>query len=181
MSDFEHIKNQYIEFWKTSGGEKVFKTKGTSMLPLIRESNSIGVEPLTHGEELKVGDIALFNRNACFIAHRIIGKVKKDNVLYYTEKGDRGLSITMVSVDQVIGKVVRIYTDKGTIHLKGTLWSMINSVVGYYWQFLIEFFDFVSRLKRQLLGGKTFPLLGSVYSRLYSFLSKLPTLIFRLK
>lgn len=181
MSDFEHIKNQYIEFWKVSGGEKVFKTKGTSMLPLIRESSSIGVEPLAQGEELKVGDIALFNRSACFIAHRIIGKVRKGNTLYYTEKGDRGLSVTTISRDQVVGKVVRIYTDKGTIHLKGPLWSTVNRVAGYYWHFLIASFDFAPHLKKKLLGGKTFPLIGNAYSRLYSFLSKLPTLIFRLK
>jgi hypothetical protein len=76
---------------------------------------------------------------------------------------------------------VRIYTDKGTIHLKGPLWSTVNRVAGYYWHFLIASFDFASRLKKKLLGGKTFPLIGNAYSRLYSFLSKLPTLIFRLK
>lgn len=181
MNDFEHIKNQYIDFWKVSGGEKVFKTKGTSMLPLIRESCSIGVEPLAQGEELKVGDIALFNRSACFIAHRIIGKVRKDNALCYTEKGDRGLSVTTISSDHVVGKVVRIYTDRGTINLKGPLWSKVNRVVGYYWQFLVGSSDLVLRLKKRLLGSKTLPLIGNAYSRLYSFLSKLPTLIFRLK
>jgi hypothetical protein len=181
MNDFEHIKNQYIEFWKVSGGEKVFKTKGTSMLPLIRENSSIGVEPLAQGEELKVGDIALFNRSACFIAHRIIGKVRKGNTVYYTEKGDRGLSVTTITREQVVGKVVRIYTDKGAVNLTGPLWSAVNSVAGYYWQFLIESFDYVSRLKKQLLGSKTFPVISNAYSRLYSFLSKLPTLIFRHK
>jgi hypothetical protein len=181
MSDFEHIKNQYIEFWKVSGGEKVFKTKGTSMLPLIRESSSIGVEPLAQGEELKVGDIALFNRSACFIAHRIIGKVRKGNTLYYIEKGDSGLSVTTITRDQVVGKVVRIYTDRGTTHLKGPLWSTVNIIAGYYWQFLIESFNLISRLKKQLLGGKTFPVISNAYSRIYSFLSKLPTLIFRIK
>jgi hypothetical protein len=181
MSDFGHIKNQYIEFWKVSGGEKVFKTKGTSMLPLIRESSSIGVEPLAQGEELKVGDIGLFNRSDCFIAHRIIGKVRKGNNLYYTEKGDHGLSVTIITRDQIVGKVVRIYTDKGTIYLRDPFWSIVNSVAGYYWQFLIESFNFVSRIKKQLLGSKTFPVISNAYSRLYSFLSKLPTLIFRHK
>ena len=181
MSDFEHIKNQYIEFWKESGGEKVFKTKGTSMLPLIRESSSIGVEPLAQGEELKVGDIALFNRSACFIAHRIIGKVRKGNTLYYIEKGDSGLSVTTITRDQIVGKVVHISTDKRTIYLKDPFWSIVNSVAGYYWQFLIESFNLISRLKKQLLGGKTFPVISNAYSRIYSFLSKLPTLIFRIK
>ena len=162
MNDFEHIKNQYIDFWKVSGGEKVFKTKGTSMLPLIRESCSIGVEPLAQGEELKIGDIALFNRSACFIAHRIIGKVRKDNTLCYTEKGDRGLSVTTISSEHAV-------------------WSTVNSVVGYYWQFLVGSSDLVLRLKKRLLGSRTLPLIGNAYSRLYSFLSKLPTLIFRLK
>jgi hypothetical protein len=181
MSDFEHIKNQYIEFWKASGREKIFKTKGTSMLPLIRESCSIGVEPLAPGDELKVGDIALFNRSACFIAHRIIGKVRNGNALYYKEKGDGGLSVTIITGDQVVGRVVRIYTDTGTINVAGPLWSTINCAAGYYWQFLIESFALLSRFKKQLLGSWTVPLLSNAYSRLYNVLSKIPTLIFRRK
>jgi hypothetical protein len=181
MSDFEHIKNQYIEFWKASGREKIFKTKGTSMLPLIRESSSIGVEPLAQGEELKVGDIALFNRNDCFIAHRIIGKVRNGTALYYKEKGDHGFSVSTINQDQVVGRVVRIYTDAGTINVAGPLWQAINCAAGYYWQFLAESFALLSRFKKQLLGSRTVPLISNAYSRLYNVLSKLPTLIFRRK
>jgi len=181
MSDFEHVKNQYIEFWKASGGEKVFKSKGTSMLPLIGESSSIGVKPLVSEKQLKVGDIALFNRNGCLIAHRIIGRIKEGNAIYYTEKGDCGLSLTMIAKEQIIGKVVKIYTAEGTVHLEKPLWSIINRAVGYYWQFLIKSFVYASRIKKQIVGNKVLPVVGALYSRLYRLLSRLPTIIFRFK
>lgn len=181
MSDFEHVKNQYIEFWKVSGGEKVFKTRGTSMLPLIKESSSIGVEPLVPGKHLKIGDIVLFNRSGCLIAHRIIGEIKKGDSLYYTEKGDGGLSVTIIAKEQIIGKVVKIYTAGGTVYLENRFWLVINKVVGYYWKLLITSFNYASNLKKQLVGNKALPLISTIYSRLYRFLSRLPTIIFRLK
>jgi len=87
--DFEHIKNQYMNFWKVSGGEKVFKTKRNQHAALIREKQFNRGRTPCPGEELKVGDIALFNRSACFIAHRIIGKVEKTIPCIYRKRGQR--------------------------------------------------------------------------------------------
>ncbi len=181
MSDFEHIKHQYIQFWKMSDGEKIFKTTGTSMLPLIGESSSIGVQPLVSGQQLKVGDIALFQRSGCLIAHRIIERIKKGENLYYAEKGDCGLSVTMIAKEQIIGKVVKIYTAGGTVCLERPWWSLINKVVGYYWQFLIKGYRWASNMKKQVIGNRVLPLMGTFCSRLYRLLSRLPTIILRCK
>ena len=35
----QDVKEQFIELWKESGQEKIFKIRGTSMLPLIRETD----------------------------------------------------------------------------------------------------------------------------------------------
>jgi len=36
----QDVKEQFIELWKKSGQEKIFKIRGTSMLPLIRETDA---------------------------------------------------------------------------------------------------------------------------------------------
>ena len=67
----QDVKEQFIAFWKDSGAEKIFKVRGTSMLPLIRDTYTVGVVPLREPEELRIGDIALFQSPTGMVAHEL--------------------------------------------------------------------------------------------------------------
>jgi hypothetical protein len=175
----QDVKEQFIELWKKSGQEKIFKIRGTSMLPLIRETDAIGVIPIRQTEELCIGDIALFQRPTGMVAHRIVGKFRKDNITYLYEKGDRGVVPTTISGEMLIGKVVRIYRPGNTIDLTSSLWLITNRSAGYYWYYLNAVFKLFSISKKKLFGSKKFPHLSSAFSKIYLLLSALPNWMFR--
>jgi hypothetical protein len=176
----QDIKEQFIELWKKSGQEKIFKIRGTSMLPLIRETDAIGVIPIRQTEQLRIGDIALFQGTAGMVAHRIVDKFSKDNCTYLYEKGDNTAVLpTIISGEKIVGKVVRIYRPGNTIDLTSSLWMITNRSAGYYWYYLNAVFKFLSSSKEKLFGSRKFPHLSSAYSKIYLFLSALPNWIFR--
>ncbi len=181
MRDLQDIKGQFIDLWKESGKEKVFKIRGTSMQPLIRESDTISVRPILNAADLRIGDIAVFKGTTGIVAHRIVGKFKIDNACYLREKGDYKQAPTVVPAELIIGKVVKIYRPDDTINLSSSLWYIINSVVGHYWQALFVILDLVSAIKTKRLGTTRIPLITAAYLKLTRLLIQLPTIIFRRK
>ena len=179
MNEITHIKKQFIEFWKETEKEKIFKIKGTSMLPLIRESDMIGVQPLANTNDLKIGDIALYTAQSGIIAHRIIGKFKKDSNVFFKEKGDSKIYPSIVEGQAVIGRVIKIYKEKRTIDLTNRFWRMINRIVGYYWKNLFACFDIMAKIKKTVFGSRNIPYVSSLYQKTIHFLVNLPSLIFR--
>jgi len=175
----QDVKEQFIEFWKESGKERIFKIRGTSMRPLIRDSDNLGVIPVRHAEELRIGDIALFQWPTGMVAHRIVGKFSKDNCTYLYEKGDTALLPTIISGEKIVGKVVRIYRPGNTIDLTRSFWLLTNRSAGYYWHYLNAFFKLFYDSKIKLFGAKKFPHLSSACSKIHLFLSALPNWMFR--
>jgi len=176
----QDVKEQFIELWKESGKERIFKACGTSMQPLIRDSDNLGVIPVRHADELHIGDIALFQWPSGMVAHRIVGKFSKDNCMYLYEKGDNtALLPTMISGEKIVGKVVRIYRPGITIDLTRSFWLIANRSAGYYWHYLIAIYQFLYARKIKLLGVKKYPRISSAFNKIYLFLSTLPNLMFR--
>jgi hypothetical protein len=175
----QDVKEQFIEFWKERGTERIFEVRGTSMRPLIRDSDNLGVIPVRHAEELRIGDIALFQWPAGMVAHRIVGKFSKDNCTYLYEKGDTALLPTIISGEKIVGKVVRIYRPGSTIDLTRSFWLFTNRSAGYYWHCLNAVFELFYAGKLKLFGAKTFPHISYACSKIYLFLSALPNWMFR--
>lgn len=103
------------------GGTVVFKPKGTSMLPLIRQGiDSVSLSP-THGK-LKKHDIPLYRRaDKSFILHRVV-KVCSDGT--YAMCGDNQVDFEYgISDENIIGVVAGVYRDKKFIPIKSLrLW-----------------------------------------------------------
>jgi hypothetical protein len=173
------VKEQIIELWKESSKERIFKVRGTSMRPLIQDSDSLGVVPVRHAEELRIGDIALFQWPSGMVAHRIVGKFKKDNATYLYEKGDAALLPQIIENEKIVGKVVRIYRSGNTIELTKSFWLLTNRSAGYYWNYLNTVFGFFSAVKLKMLGNKKIPRFSAAFSKIFSFLSALPNRMFR--
>jgi hypothetical protein len=174
------VKEQFIELWKATGKERIFKVSGTSMQPLIRDTDKLGVIPLWNAAELRIGDIALFQCPSGMAAHRIIGKIRKDNCTYLYEKGDNtAVHPTMISGEKIVGKVVRIYRPGSTVDLTRTFWLIANRIAGYYWHCLNAFYKIIYDSKLKLLGNKKYPRISSAFIKIYLFLGILPKRIFR--
>jgi hypothetical protein len=151
------------------------------MLPLIRETYSVGVLPLRDTGELRIGDIALFQWPTGLVAHRIVGKFVKDQKTYLLEKGDAAILPKIIATEMVVGKIVRIYRPGSTINLTSRLWTFINRSVGYYWNYLYILYRIIYIVKKKLLGETKFPHIDAAYQKTYRFLSSLPALLFRHK
>jgi hypothetical protein len=176
----QDVKEQFIELWKVSGKERIFKVRGTSMRPLIRDSDNLGVIPVRHAEELRIGDIALFQCPSGMAAHRIVGKFSKDNCTYLYEKGDNTAVLpTIISGEKIVGKVVRIYRPGSTIDLTRSFWLFTNRSAGYYWYYLNAVFELCYAGKLKLFGAKKIPHISYACSKIHLFLSALPKWMFR--
>jgi len=93
----------------------VFKIKGTSMFPFLKnQKDSVRLAPITN--ELKKRDIVLYRRsNGAYVLHRII-KIK-DNV--YSMVGDNQRAIeTPIYRDQILGIVTHLIKGEKEIDVK---------------------------------------------------------------
>lgn len=89
------------------------KIQGSSMLPWIKDADTITIYPLA--TPIKVGEIVVFydKANSRFIAHRVIQLTKKR----ITTKGDNCLSPDpALSIDKIAGRVTSIQRGIEQIH-----------------------------------------------------------------
>lgn len=106
-----------------SRGHRVrFRAEGDSMYPTIRSGEAIVVEPIAPAD-LKQGDIALYRAARGITAHRVIG-IEGGRFLI---RGDgTGLGAEPVGGDQILGKVVKVESNRGRADL-GTRRTKMNS------------------------------------------------------
>ncbi|MBU4311843.1 MAG: S26 family signal peptidase [Candidatus Omnitrophica bacterium] len=90
--------------------------KGKSMGPTPKEGDRVIIKPVK-SEDVKTGDIIVFGKRelAC---HRVMGRVRKDGVLYFWEKGDNTGGLNLVPEDYVVGKAVFVVRE-GNIQRPG--------------------------------------------------------------
>lgn len=99
-----------IEALLERDGRLVYRTKGVSMEPMLRENRDL-VIIRTPESRLKKYDVALYKRRGDFVLHRVIG-VEKD---HYRILGDNTYSVEKVPFDSVIG-VLTEFRRKGKDH-----------------------------------------------------------------
>ncbi len=102
MSSFEEIL--------AGGGTLVYKTRGRSMKPMLRENRDL-VIIRSPGSRLKKYDIALYKRGGQYVLHRVI-HVMPD---HYLIRGDNTYSLEKVPDSAVIG-VMTGFKRKGKEH-----------------------------------------------------------------
>ncbi len=87
-------------------GRLVYKVRGVSMKPLLRQNRDLIVVETPSGR-LKKYDVALYRRGKDYVLHRVIG-VEKD---YYLIRGDNTYRIETVPDDAVIGVLTGFQRD----------------------------------------------------------------------
>lgn len=98
------------------GCPATFRVRGISMLPTIKDGDSVTLEPLLEGPA-RPGDIIAFMRGPCVCLHRVIAVVHDSasgRVTDYLTAGD-GLLVDdgRQRAEAVIGKVARVRTPAG--------------------------------------------------------------------
>ena len=91
-------------------GYLVYRTRGTSMEPMLRQNRDLVTARVPTGR-LKKYDVALYKRGKAYVLHRVVG-VKPD---HYLIRGDNTYAIERVPDEAVIG-VLSAFLRKGKNH-----------------------------------------------------------------
>lgn len=156
MDNTENMSNEIslaqllplIEEKLCAGGEVVFKPRGVSMMPLIRQG--IDSVVLKSPEEPQRGDVILYRRqNGQFVLHRIVGSDERGFVLC----GDNQFVFEHgISSDMIIGVMTGIYRGKRYIprtRLSYRLYSRSMPILRLWRRFENAGRRIVGRLRRR--------------------------------
>ena len=88
-------------------GHIVYRTRGTSMEPMLRQNRDLVVIRVP-AARLDTYDVALYKRGSAYVLHRVIGLEKKG----YLIRGDNTFTVEHVPFDAVIG-VLSSFRRKG--------------------------------------------------------------------
>ena len=91
-------------------GKLVYKTRGVSMEPMLRQDRDLVVVQIP-ASRLRENDVALYKRGEAYVLHRVI-EVKDD---HYLIRGDNTYALEVVPDSAVIG-VLAGFQRKGTQH-----------------------------------------------------------------
>ncbi|HEY8241019.1 MAG TPA: signal peptidase I, partial [Kiritimatiellia bacterium] len=86
-------------------GESVRTICGTSMRPLMRAGQRVGIRPVPV-DSIRPGDIIAFQSAKRVVLHRVIDVHREGQSLRFREKGDNRPLSTVIRDDQVLGKAV---------------------------------------------------------------------------
>jgi signal peptidase I len=92
---------------------------GYSMFPFMRNGDVQIIKPIPI-EEIKVGDVAVFERDSDWISHRVIAIHNNNNKIILTLRGD-----TCIQLDPLVTKANYIGKTVG-FERKGTVYSVDN-------------------------------------------------------
>lgn len=103
-------------------GERVWMAfTGVSMLPTLRSSDTILLEPLS--DEPRVGDVLLFHNNGQRVVHRLVA-TKGD---MYILQGDNNIGIEQVRRGDLLAKLVRVkHRDGRVVEVTSRAWRMTS-------------------------------------------------------
>ncbi|MBO4653855.1 MAG: S24/S26 family peptidase [Lachnospiraceae bacterium] len=96
-----------FESFLAEEGKLVYKTRGVSMEPMLRQNRDLVVIEVPDGR-LKRYDVAFYKRGDAYVLHRVI-RVTEDG---YRIRGDNTYSIEIVPESNVIG-VLTAFNRKG--------------------------------------------------------------------
>ncbi|MCZ6670161.1 MAG: hypothetical protein O6947_03960 [Acidobacteria bacterium] len=120
-----------------SGTPGILHVRGDSMVPTLREGTAVRIRPIPAGK-IRVGRIAVFQKEDLIIIHRLIWKQNRDGVTLYLFKGDNGALIDHVPAERILGEVEGILREEptrtaGSVRFKSMRWDPA------YWFYRISY------------------------------------------
>jgi len=122
---------------------------GKSMLPTIETGFKVKSAPVEY-REIRIGDIVIIKYKNKYICHRIVGKFRIGEEVYFLERGDNVPRLNCVPADKIVSKVTEVERlDKAILtsdHFKIPAYKLIK------YKALSVFYCFAQRLKLLLFG-----------------------------
>lgn len=114
----ESLKNGYTMRYGALGG---------SMSPFIKGGSILTVKPR---ERISIGDVILYKSKKGLTAHRVIGKRNFNGKSFFVTKGDNlRYRDDAVSYSEILGKVVRVESEKKKIELDSLTRRVLNYAI----------------------------------------------------
>ena len=149
LSD-DSIPSYTFEEILAKDGKLVYRTKGSSMKPMLKENRDLVIIQIPESR-LKKHDVALYKRGNSYVLHRVID-VKSD---HYLIRGDNTYSLESIPDKAVIG-VLKSFQRNGHRHDVSEIGYQIYT---HFWQAIypLRFFCFKIRhfLYLFVLGSST--------------------------
>ena len=108
----------------------LLKTRGDSMVPIIRSGSFIQVDPV-QPEDLLLRDIVVYRQGDQVVAHRLVAKRQQGEKLRLFTRGDAfsWQSREEVSPEQVLGRVTAVRNHRGREIRIDAGWGRVLSLV----------------------------------------------------
>lgn len=119
-----HIELALSE-WKKTGRGFSIATRGSSMIPFIREGDRLSIQPSAPGQ-VRIGSVFAFWQGSTVIVHRCIWRRRMEGAWWFCQKGDNTGEWSWVNEAQVIG----LAGPGQPAH--GTAWSHVYWVLGIF-------------------------------------------------
>ncbi len=136
------MSTTFEEFLKREG-HLVYRTKGVSMEPMLRQNRDL-VNIRVPASRLKKYDVALYKRGGDYVLHRVIG-VRPD---HYLIRGDNTYAVEHVPDSAVIG-VLSSFVRKGKEH---AVTERGYRCYTRFWQIIYPLRALYIRLRRLAVG-----------------------------
>jgi len=108
------IKDKIDKFYlKIRGG--IIAISGGSMEPIIKSGWKVQASPVT-ADEIRIGDVVIFecvSDRDILVCHRIAGKMRFFNKMYFLHKGDNCSYGGIMEARHLVSKVIKVFDDKG--------------------------------------------------------------------
>jgi hypothetical protein len=127
------------------------KTRGGSMLPLIRSGSFIQVEPV-QPEGFRWGEVIVYRTGDAFVAHRLVGKQGQGQGLRLLSKGDAysWQAREEVEPERVVGRVTSVRGRWGEIRIDSGWGRMLSLALAATWPIPQRVFLLLIKLKAGL-------------------------------
>jgi hypothetical protein len=108
----------------------LLKTRGDSMVPIIRSGGLIQVDPV-EPEDLRLRDIVVYRQGDQVMAHRLVAKGRRGENLRFFTRGDAisWHSREEVSPEQVLGRVTAVRSRRGREIRIDAGWGRVLSLI----------------------------------------------------
>jgi hypothetical protein len=161
----QDLKKEILELWGAGGRTGRIRTRGQSMEPLLQDGDEI--EFRAGRQEPRFGDLILFFRSDRLVAHRVIGRRFQDGKPMVLEKGDKSSQASLIPVDLIQGKVIRIMKPGRIILLESPVSRMMGKMTA-----VCSLIDY--GLSQQPSLKKTIPFLSQLSNLALKVLASLP-------
>ena len=130
-------------------GSAIVAVNGTSMHPTLQFGWRVYLRP-AHGEELKVGDIAVFRGERYLTIHRLVWKDRTDGAVHLVFRGDYNRLRERVDASAVIARVVAVEVPGMKRGMERVI-AIEPDILAYFYRLSFAFF----RLFRPILPKPT--------------------------